>query len=202
MQHLTFSVLFAAFAALAVHAAQPQANAELAQILGRQAPGTPEYECHSNCGNAILAGRDSNHCSNATWVGYYEACLQCALQYDIWKYYGDGVTSAASACGLNPTPSPSGDAGSTVVPSTSATASVPTSGTTTAQGAATTAASSGIAITAPPNATHSETAVSRPSATSSTVTAGAPGREVHRTVGYTLTVSSVAAILAGLFGGW
>ncbi|KAK3374159.1 hypothetical protein B0T24DRAFT_594275 [Lasiosphaeria ovina] len=78
-------------------------------ILERQAPGTPQYECHANCGAALAGRRDPAHCSNSTWTAAYDDCLECALDFNIWTIYGGGVSSAASSCGLSPTPSPSGD---------------------------------------------------------------------------------------------
>ncbi|QKX64498.1 uncharacterized protein TRUGW13939_11673 [Talaromyces rugulosus] len=71
------------------------------------APGTPLYECHANCGNAILISRTDNYCSNSTFTSGLEACLECALTEDIWQYYGDEVASAAKTCSDSATPSPS-----------------------------------------------------------------------------------------------
>ncbi|KAK0727792.1 hypothetical protein B0T26DRAFT_672414 [Lasiosphaeria miniovina] len=78
-------------------------------ILERQAPGTPQYNCHADCGAASAGRRDPAHCSNSTWTAAYDDCLECALDFNIWTIYGGGVSSAASSCGLSPTPSPSGD---------------------------------------------------------------------------------------------
>lgn len=80
----------------------------------------------SPSGNALAGGRIPNHCDNSTWVGYYEACLDCALDFNIWRIYGNGVSSAAEDCGLSPTPSPSGD-GEVAPSSTSAAGSDETS---------------------------------------------------------------------------
>jgi hypothetical protein len=107
MRGLLLSLCFA-LSAITANATLLQ-DSEYALILSRQAPGTPQYECHSNCGNALAGGRIPNHCDNSTWVGYYEACLDCALDFNIWRIYGSGVSSAAEDCGLSPTPSPSGD---------------------------------------------------------------------------------------------
>ena len=131
MRVIQLSILLFAVAATAVHTELVQAGTIL---LERQAPGTPQFQCHSDCGmfestlplprtlftcshlplkgNALAGGRNPAHCDNATWTGLYEACLGCALTFDIWKHYGQGLTGAASACSLTPTPLPSGVASS------------------------------------------------------------------------------------------
>ncbi|KAK4239394.1 hypothetical protein C8A03DRAFT_32566 [Achaetomium macrosporum] len=123
MRSLGLTVVFAALAAFApVNAALADDGLDFHRaLMSRQAPGTPAYDCHFNCGNTISGGRMANHCDNSTWIGLYEACLDCALDFDIWQYYGNGVTNAARACGLSPTPSPSGDSASS--PSSTAAAS-------------------------------------------------------------------------------
>lgn len=60
-----------------------------------------------NPGYAILASESNNYCSNSTFTSDLSACLDCALTYDIWQYYGDQVAAAAEACGDNATPSAS-----------------------------------------------------------------------------------------------
>ncbi|OKL55827.1 hypothetical protein UA08_08818 [Talaromyces atroroseus] len=70
-------------------------------------PGTPLYECHASCGYAILISESSNYCSNSTFTSDLSSCLECALTYDIWQYYGSEVSSAATACGDDATPSSS-----------------------------------------------------------------------------------------------
>ncbi|KAJ5126081.1 hypothetical protein N7526_008258 [Penicillium atrosanguineum] len=49
----------------------------------------------------------ANYCDNSTFTSYLESCLECAKTYDIWKYYGTEVKSAASNCSDDATPSPS-----------------------------------------------------------------------------------------------
>ncbi|KAJ4204551.1 hypothetical protein NW759_014888 [Fusarium solani] len=131
-------------------------------------------------------------------TGYYQDCLAYALEFDIWKIYGNGVSSAASACGLSATPSPSGaggGAGSTAPPSssspsTSAVASGSESGTgaastSTGTTAATDASSTGPPsgpTTTPPPGTGSGGAVTAPPPTSTPATAGAPMAEVRTVV--------------------
>ncbi|KAL2432356.1 hypothetical protein ABEF95_006630 [Exophiala dermatitidis] len=72
----------------------------------RQDPGTPEYDCHANCGGVIVDGRQENYCTSEDYKTKLAACLDCALPYDIWQYYGTSVTKAAEACGDDATPHP------------------------------------------------------------------------------------------------
>ena len=57
MRSFRLSGLLALSAALTVQAAALQVDndADVALILARQAPGTPQYECHSNCGKMVLS---------------------------------------------------------------------------------------------------------------------------------------------------
>ncbi|KXX74121.1 hypothetical protein MMYC01_206934 [Madurella mycetomatis] len=119
MHSLRLSSCLAALTAFSVNAALPDSDA-YALLLSRQAPGTPLFECHENCGNTISLGRTPEPCDNDDWVSAYEACLECALEFDIWRLYGNGVTSVAETCGLSPTPVP---ASSSTPTSTSASAS-------------------------------------------------------------------------------
>ncbi|KAF9874185.1 hypothetical protein CkaCkLH20_08168 [Colletotrichum karsti] len=70
----------------------------------RQLTSGPKYDCHADCGYAILDAKQGNYCTNETWTGFLQDCLECAEQYDIWQYYGDGVTEAAEGCNLDATP--------------------------------------------------------------------------------------------------
>ncbi|KAE8153539.1 hypothetical protein BDV25DRAFT_136832 [Aspergillus avenaceus] len=94
----------------------------------RQDPGTPEYDCHANCGGVIVTARKENYCDTDTFKTELSDCLSCALEYDIWKYYGTSVTKAAKECGVDATPSPAessststSESTSTSVPSVSST---------------------------------------------------------------------------------
>ncbi|KAM0666659.1 hypothetical protein MY8738_002099 [Beauveria namnaoensis] len=77
----------------------------------RQTSG-PAYECHANCGYASQDSAKEGYCSDAKWKSLLSNCLDCALTYDIWKYYGTKVGAAAEKCGFESTPKPSGGAGS------------------------------------------------------------------------------------------
>ncbi|KAL3467773.1 hypothetical protein BJX64DRAFT_123119 [Aspergillus heterothallicus] len=70
----------------------------------RQAPGTPQYECHANCGGVITASRQDGFCDSSDFQSMLSACLDCALVYDIWRYYGNSVGAAAEECGVDGTP--------------------------------------------------------------------------------------------------
>ncbi|KAJ5201126.1 hypothetical protein N7449_005929 [Penicillium cf. viridicatum] len=94
----------------------------------RQDPGTPAYECHANCGGVIMAGRTDGYCDTDDFKTELTDCLNCADEFDIWKYYGGSVSKAATACGLNATPveasSTSAEASATSAEETSTATSV------------------------------------------------------------------------------
>ncbi|KAJ5476931.1 hypothetical protein N7475_002660 [Penicillium sp. IBT 31633x] len=69
----------------------------------RQDPGTPAYDCHADCGDVIITGRTDGYCDSADFKTELSDCLKCAVEYDIWKYYGDSVSTAAAGCGLDAT---------------------------------------------------------------------------------------------------
>ncbi|KAK0752370.1 hypothetical protein B0T18DRAFT_404679 [Schizothecium vesticola] len=173
------SSLFAILAAVAIQATSPPSldSFDHAALLARQAPGTPQFDCHSNCGNVIAGARVTGHCTNETWIASYDACIGCAQEFDIWKHYGNGVTAAAKPCNLAPTPSPSGGAAASTTLGSSSTAAPPS---TTASPTRTEAAS---------------TPTGAGAATSLTVTAGAPASPVYGTPGGSLLGSLLAGVL-------
>ncbi|KAM0508823.1 hypothetical protein ACHAQF_005107 [Verticillium nonalfalfae] len=77
-------------------------------IEARQAPGTPRFQCHEDCGTTISLSRVEGYCTNAEWRGRYDACMICANTEGIWQFYRNAITPAAAACGLTAEPSPSG----------------------------------------------------------------------------------------------
>ncbi|KAL4750497.1 hypothetical protein BDW72DRAFT_175782 [Aspergillus terricola var. indicus] len=95
------SVIFAACIVASVAAFQ---YPDFVPLSKRQAPGTPQYECHANCGGIITASRSDGYCDSSNFESMLSDCLDCALMYDIWKYYGNSVSSAAENCGLDATP--------------------------------------------------------------------------------------------------
>ncbi|KAG6365724.1 hypothetical protein INS49_007335 [Diaporthe citri] len=70
--------------------------------------GSPSYNCHDNCGQAIIEVRNCNAtiCDDEVFQTNYKNCLQCAGpdNEDIWKYYGESIETAAASCGLDTEP--------------------------------------------------------------------------------------------------
>ena len=98
--------LVTAFAAVA-NALGLQAEEDIfAALLKRQAPGTPSYNCHDNCGQAITLSRRPDPCKNEAFKANYNNCLQCAGpdNYNIWRMYGNTLSTAGSNCGFSTTP--------------------------------------------------------------------------------------------------
>lgn len=73
-------------------------------------------------GGVITAGRTDGYCDTDDFKTKLTDCLNCAVEFDIWKYYGGSVSKAATACGLDATPVETSSA-STEVSSTSTEAS-------------------------------------------------------------------------------
>ncbi|KAI9149919.1 hypothetical protein HJFPF1_09665 [Paramyrothecium foliicola] len=76
----------------------------------RQSEG-PAFECHSACGLAIQGAREDNYCENSEWLDNLDGCLDCALEFNIWRYYGR-LADLAEPCGIDATPRPVGGASS------------------------------------------------------------------------------------------
>lgn len=55
-------------------------------------------------GGVITAGRSDGYCDTDNFKTELTDCLNCAVEFDIWKYYGGSVSKAATACGLDATP--------------------------------------------------------------------------------------------------
>lgn len=51
-----------------------------------------------------MDAEDDGYCDSSEWTELLAECLACATEYDLWPDYGDGVTAAAEACGLDATP--------------------------------------------------------------------------------------------------
>ncbi|KAK4099564.1 hypothetical protein N658DRAFT_498270 [Parathielavia hyrcaniae] len=230
MRNLQLSTCLALLAAGLVNAVTLQDNGhDYALLLSRQAPGTPQYECHSNCGNVISGARTPDYCDDSTWVDAYEACLDCAMDFNIWRYYGSGVGNAATACGLTAVPSPSGDAPSSPASTASSTSSAESMSSTpsssvesestvvssstvdspsndvSSSDAASVTTSSSIApsnstITAAPS-TGTEPATSSATSTTSAVTAGAARSDIS-SVASLLSVGAMVAVFVTLLGPW
>jgi hypothetical protein len=160
MANLRLSLLSLLITATSICAA---ASLDIIDLLARQAPGTPQFDCHSACGSTISGARIEGYCTNSTWTSNYEKCLECALEFDIWKHYSTTIGNAAKTCGLTAVPSPAAAASSTAGPAASGSApsgsgsrtptpTVPatTAGTTTAATTASTAGAAAFATAVPP----------------------------------------------------
>ncbi|KAF7918418.1 uncharacterized protein EAE97_011873 [Botrytis byssoidea] len=133
------------------------------------AVGTNSYNCHDNCGEAILESEIDGFCNTTIFSTDYAACLQCSGEdnEDIWQYYGPYLTVAAVECGSSTVPL-------TGTQADVATAMLAQNGTTTASGAAATVASNSATTTAAAStsasASSSDSTASSGSASSSTAT--------------------------------
>ncbi|ORY55476.1 uncharacterized protein BCR38DRAFT_124869 [Pseudomassariella vexata] len=99
-------LLGAALAAARVSASTDQLQL-FSRLLKRQEPGTPAYDCHNNCGQAIIEARQSDDvCTDDIFLTDYANCLQCSGpdNENIWQYYGTTLKTAAASCGLSTTP--------------------------------------------------------------------------------------------------
>ncbi|KAL1617625.1 hypothetical protein SLS56_010890 [Neofusicoccum ribis] len=92
----------------------------------RQEPGTPAYECHANCGGVITLSRTDGFCDTSDFTTKFNACMACAIEYDIWQYYGGSVTRAANTCGVEVNLSSSASAEATTAAPSVSTSAVPT----------------------------------------------------------------------------
>ncbi|KIW95001.1 uncharacterized protein Z519_04981 [Cladophialophora bantiana CBS 173.52] len=145
-------------------------------VYRRQEPGTPEYDCHANCGAVIVAGRTEGYCDTGNFTTALKACLDCALEFDIWQYYGDSVAEAATACGLDATPVPANATSATNSSSIPESTLVSSPQSTEATSSTSTTASSVETASATAGQTFSET----PSETASTATATETGNFGNR----------------------
>lgn len=165
---------------------------------GGVSPG--QFACHEACGNAIV-GATGDYCENPSWLARFDACMKCANDFNIWRFYATGVTAAAKGCGRDAVPDPA-DAASTPAgnASSSPSAAAPTAPTTTpitsggatssappAQGsgsassAAVTPSGTASSIAAPTTSTTSSVSVTVPSASTvvSIFTPKSPGNSIH-----------------------
>ncbi|KAI0174343.1 hypothetical protein BJ166DRAFT_620856 [Pestalotiopsis sp. NC0098] len=123
--------------------------------------GTASYNCHDNCGQAMLEVENGDVCDDSIFLTDYAACLSCSGSdnLDIWKYYGPQLTSAAAACGLETTPA-AGVQSTTVQSAIAAeTGASETSAVTSAAGASTSSAAASGTTSATAETTTSGTAV-------------------------------------------
>ncbi|RYP72673.1 hypothetical protein DL769_004415 [Monosporascus sp. CRB-8-3] len=95
---------------------------DISAVLESRQTSEEARECHADCGFFIFDSNLPDQCGNSTWRELLYDCLDCALEYDIWKDYEDGVTQAAGACDLPAVPEQP-DADESVSPSTTPTVS-------------------------------------------------------------------------------
>ncbi|KAI5916993.1 hypothetical protein F4810DRAFT_698395 [Camillea tinctor] len=77
------------------------------RLLKRQEPGTPAYNCHDNCGQAIIQARESaDVCNDEIFLTDYQNCLQCSGpdNENIWRFYGNTLSSTGERCSLSTEP--------------------------------------------------------------------------------------------------
>ncbi|KAG2005258.1 hypothetical protein GB937_008955 [Aspergillus fischeri] len=68
-------------------------------------PGT-WYSAHQtvSLGGVIVASRSDGHYASDALKSDLNNCLTSALKYEIWQYYGDSMSKAGTACGLETNP--------------------------------------------------------------------------------------------------
>ncbi|KAI2471196.1 hypothetical protein F4781DRAFT_127896 [Annulohypoxylon bovei var. microspora] len=198
--------LAAVLAATAVSASTDELQF-IARLLKRQDVGTPAYNCHDNCGQAIIQGRSSDDvCNDEIFLTDYKACLQCSGpdNQDIWQYYGTTLTKDASACGLSTTPlsgtqpdvgaaTPAGSSTSSSTQATSAATSAASEASSTVTETPTATASATSEATATVSATSGETSAqgaTESSTASATGSASATSVPNSATTSYTPTGTS------------
>ncbi|CAI7677266.1 unnamed protein product [Penicillium pancosmium] len=136
---------------------------QLPELFLRQEPGSPNYECHEDCGLVTAFWhKGGEYCDNADFKKHLSNCLKCALAEDVWKYYGENIKNAANKCHVDATPSPSSTQGPLL-----ATASVTGSGESSSSLTTTTGEAS-ISKTETPATTTSATGKSSSSVSEST----------------------------------
>ncbi|KAK6358544.1 hypothetical protein TWF730_007873 [Orbilia blumenaviensis] len=108
-----FSIVAVATALMSAVAAAPLDNPNWPGVLlKRQAPGTPLYNCHDNCGQAVAGSRKPapGFCSSPAFLHNYANCIQCSGpdNNNIWHYYSGtlvaAVTTNCTAYGFPTTP--------------------------------------------------------------------------------------------------
>ncbi|KID91939.1 hypothetical protein MGU_00850 [Metarhizium guizhouense ARSEF 977] len=115
MRFTASALAIGAVASLAAAVANPDFSfPDIVPMAKRQTSG-PAYQCHASCGYAIQNSAKDGYCQDQSWVKLLDDCLDCALKYRIWQWYGDKVSAAARKCGLDATPKPVEDGGSSQV---------------------------------------------------------------------------------------
>ncbi|KAJ4322227.1 hypothetical protein N0V84_004941 [Fusarium piperis] len=175
MQLTYTAVILGSLAALASATVKRELPFPDSVPLHKRQPSGPEYQCHANCGYTILNADEEGYCDSDEWKKLLADCLKCANQYDMWGDYGNGVTGAAKACGIDAVPegaSGGSTTGSSAVAATTVVTSVTSAAATSAEetsaGETTTAASSTAEETAATTAENSADANTTPGAAPTT----------------------------------
>ncbi|EEU44438.1 uncharacterized protein NECHADRAFT_84980 [Fusarium vanettenii 77-13-4] len=173
--------------------------------LHKRQPSGPEYQCHANCGYTILNADEEGYCDSDEWKKLLADCLKCANQYDMWGDYGNGVTGAAKACGIDAVPegAASGSAtGSSAVAATTVVTSVTSAAATSAEvtSAEETTAAAETTSAAAASSTAAETAATtaESSADANTTPGAAPTTTENDNSASNLALSGVLAVGAAL----
>ncbi|KND93681.1 hypothetical protein TOPH_01411 [Tolypocladium ophioglossoides CBS 100239] len=173
----------ASAAAAAAAAAAPGFQFPDAVPLEKRQTDDPSYQCHANCGYAIQNSSKDGYCKDGAWLKLLDGCLDCALEYKIWQWYGDKVSAAAKKCGLDATPKPATGGQPSAAPTSTAVTTTPAASSTAAVQLTSTASQSSqqsSAVSTAPTATAPGSTVG--SATSSVVpTPSAPVTSGGRT---------------------
>ncbi|KAJ4141807.1 hypothetical protein NW754_014596 [Fusarium falciforme] len=173
--------------------------------LHKRQPSGPEYQCHANCGYTILNADEEGYCDSDEWKKLLADCLKCANQYDMWGDYGNGVTGAAKACGIDAVPegASSGSAtGSSAVAATTVVTSVTSAAATSAEesSAEETTAAAETTSAAAASSTAAETAATtaESSADANTTPGAAPTTTENDNSASNFALSGVLAVGAAL----
>lgn len=146
-----------------------------------------ETYSYSFPGYTILNADEEGYCDSDEWKKLLADCLKCANQYDMWGDYGNGVTGAAKACGIDAVPegAASGSAtGSSAVAATTVVTSVTSAAATSteATSAEETTAAAETTSAAAASSTAAETAATtaESSADANTVRTGSLNKTIDR----------------------
>ncbi|KAJ4233268.1 hypothetical protein NW759_002049 [Fusarium solani] len=173
--------------------------------LHKRQPSGPEYQCHANCGYTILNADEEGYCDSDEWKKLLADCLKCANQYDMWGDYGNGVTGAAKACGIDAVPegASSGSAtGTSAVAATTVVTSVTSAAATSAVESSTEETTAVVETTsaAAASSTAAETAATtaESSADANTTPGAAPTTTENDNSASNFALSGVLAVAAAL----
>ncbi|KAI8714634.1 hypothetical protein NCS52_01183800 [Fusarium sp. LHS14.1] len=205
MQLTYAAVIFGSLASLASATVKRELPFPDSVPLHKRQPSGAEYQCHADCGYTILNADEEGYCDSDEWKKLLADCLKCANQYDMWGDYGNGVTGAAKACGIDAVPegAASGSAtGSSAVAATTVVTSVTSAAATSAEvtSAEETTAAAETTSAAADSSTAVETAATtaESSADANTTPGAAPTTTENDNSASNFALSGVLAIGAAL----